>query len=276
MRALSGSRGGTGEAGRSPASGSAAPEWAPARREWGTKTLAGRLASSLKAPWLRSLTHPVAVVVATWGLLVVLFVPAVTQPAVHVVPGQVSPVEVTAPRTIENRYRTAQLQDEAVKEVLRRAAEDPANYSIDPTASVQAGDRVRQAMSVLRAERAKLWGTENGGGGSSSDGANGSKPVKPPSSTAVANRAGEVRQLILAQANLVVPSSAVQAALRLSPGSFDQAADAAPAVVERVMGSTRIGPDGVGEARARLAAEVDRLNVPDDAKALATAFASAA
>ena len=198
--------------------------------------------------------------VLAWALLVLLFVPAVTQPTVQLAPGQVSPVDVTAPRTIENRYRTAQLQEEAVKEALRRASEDPANYSIDPTAAVQAGDRVRRALALLAEERKALWGPSG----------------TAPGRQAAEARAGALRQRILEQAQLVLPEASVAAALRLPAAAFGAVTQQAPALVERLMGSTRIGSSDVEAARQRLAQAVSDLDLSDDARAVVREMASAA
>lgn len=259
MRALSGSKAETVE-GHSSLVVARPPGGARWGRWWSKEAVLARLERLPLQPVVRFLGHPAGVAVLTWALLVLLFVPAVTQPTIQVAPGQVSPVDLSAPRTIENRYRTALLQEEAVKEALRRAAEDPANYSIDPTASVQAGDRVRKAIAILAAERTRLWESSQ----------------SPPSAAAANARAAELREQILNEAKLVVPASAVSAALRLPAASFAALSEQAPAIVERLMGSTRIGPDGVNAARERLAREVDRLKAPEEVKPLLQELASAA
>ncbi|WP_324667752.1 HD family phosphohydrolase [Geochorda subterranea] len=259
MRALSGSKSEAGEGhgslvvARPPAGARTTWRWIKER----LGTYRGRLPLDRAA---RLLGHPAAVAVYAWAVLVILFLPAVTQPTVQLAPGQVSPVDVSAPRTIENRYRTALLQEEAVKDALRRASEDPANYSIDPTAAVQAGDRVRKALTLLKEERSSLWRSAG----------------EAPSSSAANARAGALQPRLLDEARLVLPGSVVAAALRLPDAGFSTVTQQAPALVERIMGTVRIGAGDVDDARQRLAQEVAALDASEEVKGVVQELAAAA
>lgn len=215
---------------------------------------------------LRHFNHPVTVAAGSWLVLVILIAPIVTRPSLRLEPGQVSPVDVEASRTIENRYRTQQLEQEAVKSALRRAAEDPANYAIDPTASVQAGDRVRKAMGLIRAEHDRLHS-----GAGSRDGAAGG-----PSTSQVQARVEPLRQAILEQAGLSLPAVPLAEALRLDRAVLSAAVAAAPEVAEQVMAVTRIGAGDVDPARRQLADAVAGLKLPPQAASLASVVGSAA
>ncbi|WP_324717554.1 HDIG domain-containing protein [Carboxydochorda subterranea] len=221
---------------------------------------------------LRRLDHPLTVAVVSWAVLVALFVPAVTRPGVRLAPGQVSPVDIEAPRTIENRYQTRQLQQQAVKDALRRAAEDPANYSIDPTAAVQAGDRVRKALALIAAERERLWQRAQR---SARPGAPPDANYRPPAAEA-RERAGALQSLILQQANLALPTAAVTEALRMTPTAFMAVHDQVPGVVEHVMSSTRIASDGVEAAQGQVDGQIGRLKMPPEAVPTARTMARAA
>ncbi|MGI6035084.1 MAG: HD family phosphohydrolase [Limnochordia bacterium] len=82
---------------------------------------------------------------ALLGILVADFVPQV----VRLAPGQVAQEDMQAPKTIVNSYRTQRLQEEAAKVALEEAAQNPANYEINPDLAVQAQQDIAKVFEMV-------------------------------------------------------------------------------------------------------------------------------
>ncbi|HEY8486412.1 MAG TPA: HDIG domain-containing metalloprotein [Limnochordales bacterium] len=217
--------------------------------------------------WLRTYAarSPLTVALVAWAALVALFAPPLRAPSLDLRVGQLSPVDVQAPRAIENRFRTRMLQEEAVRNALRAAAQDPSSYSIDPAAGLMAADQVRKALDLVRQAREQLWvrsGSED-------------EPA-PPTPAAAASRVAELKEQVARQAGLSVPDDVLLRSLRLPPDAFETVAYRAPRLVEELMGSTRIGQGDVGQARAQLAQRASSLAMTDEAARVAAGMAQAA
>ena len=219
-------------------------------RAWGRwlgRTWLWRVASG--APILR---RPLAVALACWLALVATFAPQLGSPGLDLTLGQLSPVDVQAPRAVENRFRTRVLQEEAVRNALRAAAQDPANYAIDPAAAVLAGDQVRRAVELLQSARQELWGREPAAGG------------PPPDVAAARPVAAELRERIVRQTGLSIDEEVLLRALRLPPEAFEVGAQRAARLVEEVMSAARIGAGDVVEARALVGHRALSMGMPPE------------
>ena len=87
----------------------------------------------------------VVIFAALFAILVADFVPQ----AVRLAPGQVALEDMQAPKTIVNSYRTKRLQEEAAKAALEEAAQNPANYEIDPELALQAQQDIAKVFEMV-------------------------------------------------------------------------------------------------------------------------------
>lgn len=213
-------------------------------------------------PSFRRLQHPLGVALFTWLALTLVLAPDFARPALQVERGQESPVEVKAPRTIENRFRTQMLQEEAVRNALRAAAQDPANYAVDPAAAILAGDQVRKALDLIRTRRAELWPPDGEG--------------PPPDAVRARAVAREMRPVMAGQVGLNLDELVLSAALRIDAAGFEAVARWAPRLVEEVMASTRITVANIDEGKAAVAQRMASLSLQPEAGALIQRLAAAA
>ena len=210
------------------------------------------------------LRRPSVVALASWLALLGTFAPQRSSPSLDLQVGQVSPVDVQAPRAIENRFRTRVLQEEAVRNALRAATQDPANYAIDPAAAVLAGDQVRKAVELVRAARVELWGRQAGA------------DTPPPDAAAARASLGDLKDQIVRQTGLNVGEEVLLQALRLSPEAFEASAQRAPRLVEEVMAAVRIGAGDVPQARALVSQRAFALGMSEATARVVAGLAGAA
>ena len=62
--------------------------------------------------------------------------------------GEVAARDIEAPRSVVNRVATERLRDEAAREAVRNAANNPENYRINTTVGVLAADAGCRASST--------------------------------------------------------------------------------------------------------------------------------
>ncbi len=105
------------------------------------KLKAGLLDNLVVRQWLLG----VVIFAALFAILVADFVPQ----AVRLAPGQVAQEDMQAPKTIVNSYRTKRLQEEAAKAALEEAAQNPANYEIDPELALQAQQDIAKVFEMV-------------------------------------------------------------------------------------------------------------------------------
>ena len=102
---------------------------------------AGPLDNVVIRQWLLA----IVIFAALFAILVADFVPQ----AVRLAPGQVAQEDMQAPKTIVNSYRTKRLQEEAAKAALEEAAQNPANYEIDPELAIQAQQDIAKVFEMV-------------------------------------------------------------------------------------------------------------------------------
>ena len=81
--------------------------------------------------WRRAGVRQTLLGLAIFIVLVGIFVADLAPAQYDLKVGQVSPRDIEAPRTIENRYETERLRSEAVEAALAQARDNPDNYVID-------------------------------------------------------------------------------------------------------------------------------------------------
>lgn len=70
--------------------------------------------------------------------------------------GQVAPVDVMAPRDVVDRYRTDRLREEAARQAIRDASQDPSNFEINPAVALQAEESAALIFQILEQRRQEL------------------------------------------------------------------------------------------------------------------------
>src|SRR5690606_34617346 len=99
----------------------------------------------------------------------------------ELVEGQVATVDVMAPRDAVDRFRTEQLREEAARQAIREAAQDPANYEINPTVALEREEWLGGLFRALAAYRGQLAASQ----------AVGAEPAAPPAAPAPETGSGE-------------------------------------------------------------------------------------
>src|SRR5690606_1857265 len=128
----------------------------------------------------------------------------------ELVEGQVATVDVMAPRDAVDRFRTEQLREEAARQAIRDAAQDPANYEINPAVALQREEWLGGLFRALAVYRGQLAATR-----AAADGED-----VPPAAPMEAGAAGE------GPAPGAVPEEAGESQAAADPGTGAGAADA--------------------------------------------------
>lgn len=176
--------------------------------------------------------------------------------------GQISPDDIYAPRNIENRHQTQALRDEAVREALKEAAADPANFDVNPAVTAGAEDRLHILFSHIELARNEQRPRINSLG----DGAG--TPVEADDSP-VAARTEAAAARIAAELGIGLTKERLIAATLATPEVYNRMKEGTRSLVRRFVGVERIDENRLDAVRVAARGQAAELPLPPALRDLA-------
>ncbi|BAS28476.1 phosphohydrolase [Limnochorda pilosa] len=176
------------------------------------------------------------------GLLLLLILAVKSPTGFDLRVGQVASRDIQAPRPVVNRVATEQLREQAAREAVRNAADDPANYRINATVAIQASDAVQD----LYARLADFLPSQETPAGQDQDAAPNAAPAQPTETQVVE----AVR--LLAEAGVPLPASTVRAVLQGGPRELERLAQVSRETVEQVLRTRRVPTEELEAVRGQV------------------------
>ncbi len=171
--------------------------------------------------------------------------------------GQVSPRDIEAPRTIENRYETDRLRSEATESALAKARANPDNYVIDGKVAVAAEERLsfvfEQAAGLREAQEIATPGTPPE-----------MLPKAPVAS--LKQRVTELQTSVHQEVELDVDKQVAETLLTASAETFVITEQAAKTIAIKVLRNNRISQENRNEMVDRARDQVEEYDMPDAAR----------
>lgn len=106
--------------------------------------------------WAKAAARRWWVTAALYGLMLAILLAGGMPERLELEEGQVAPFDVTAPRDVVDRFRTQPLREEAARQAIREAAQDPANFDINPAVALQREEWVQAVFRVVKDYRRQL------------------------------------------------------------------------------------------------------------------------
>lgn len=191
------------------------------------------------------------------GFLIFLILAVKSPTGVDLRVGQVAARDIEAPRSVVNRVATERLREEAAREAVRNAADDPANYRINTTVAVLAADEVQGLFNRL-ADLARA-----GQGQAAQDG-------EGAAETAISDSQVVEAVGLLAEAGVSLPAATVRPVLQSGPERIARLAEVSSNAVEQILRSERVSTEGVEILRARVGEFIPDHGLSDPERRLVT------
>ena len=188
------------------------------------------------------------VYVTLLGILLANLIPSRSELRV----GQVATRDISAPKTIVNRYRTQQLRQQEAELAVDEALQDPANYVIDGKVATAAGEKLGLVFDRARELRSQLPPAQPEG---LTSGTNGSESAPSSSLAPTSGQISALQQTIEADAGLRVDKQTLTLVLSCSWQDFMQLERVTLQLTQDLLGGRRIG---TGD-RERVVAELPDL-----------------
>lgn len=167
--------------------------------------------------------------------------------------GEVAARDIEAPRSVVNRVATERLRDEAAREAVRNAADNPENYRINTTVSVLAADEVQALFNRL-------------------------EEVLPPGEAedqAVTDAQVVQAVGILAEAGVSLPASTVRPVLEGGRARLEQLAAISRNTLEEILRSQRVSGEALDTLRAQVGEYLPDASLTDPERRLVTLVVAA-
>ncbi len=171
--------------------------------------------------------------------------------------GQVSPRDVEAPRTVENRFETERLRQEAVEVALEKARANPDNYIIDEKIAVAAEEKLSFVFERAAALREPQESIPSG------------VPAELFPKVPTANlkqRVTELQTTIRQEVELDVDKQSIETLLTVSTDVFVTMEQAAKTTAIQTLRSNRITQDNRNEIVDRAKDQVSEYDLPLEAE----------
>lgn len=202
--------------------------------------------------------------VRQWLMAAIIFVTLVGILVANLVPlqydlkvGQVSPRDVEAPRTIENRFATDRMRNEAVESALEKAKANPDNYIIDGKVAVAAEEKLSlvfdRAASLREPEELATPGTPP-------------ELIPRVPMASLKQRVAELQAVVHQEVELDMDKQSAEALLTASAETFVTMEQAAKTVAIKVLRSSRITQDNRNEVIDRARDQIDEYDMPEAAR----------
>jgi putative nucleotidyltransferase with HDIG domain len=175
-------------------------------------------------------------------LLAVLLINALPQ-GVQVEAGQVAKKDLAAPITAVNTLETERLREEAARQAVLEANEDPSFYLINPAIALRVEENITGILNLLRLGIAP-------------------EPVEDPGFESVpeALSVSEIDRRLIRDWKVEIPKDTLESIAALTYAEFDQFAQTTTDLVLAAM-EERISEDGLRDARDAFEASVDRSSL---------------
>mgnify|MGYP003763300699 FL=1 len=171
--------------------------------------------------------------------------------------GQVSPRDIEAPRTIENRFETDRMRNEAIESALEKAKANPDNYIIDGKVAVAAEEKLsfvfERAASLREPQEIDTPGTP---------------PELIPKAPVVSlkQRVTELQTIVRQEVELDVDKQSAEALLTAPTETFVTMEQAAKTIAIKVLRNNRITQDNRNEIIDRVGDQVNEYDMPEAAR----------
>ncbi|NMB11616.1 MAG: HDIG domain-containing protein [Firmicutes bacterium] len=195
----------------------------------------------------------VAIFLTLVGILVANLVPLQYDLKV----GQVSPRDIEASRTIENRYETERLRNEAVEAALEKARKDPDSYVIDEKVVVGAEEKLaflfERAANLRAPEEMAVPGVP-------------SELVPRTPSTSFSQRVSELQTSLRQEVDLEVDKQSVETLLSAPVDTFVAMEQAAKTLAIKMLRNNRIDQENRNEMIERMREQAAEYDIPGPAQ----------
>lgn len=209
-----------------------------------------------------------------YALAFALATSGTTPDGVDWLPGDVATHDIVAVRDVVNREQTDRLRDQAGREAVLKAEQDAANWEINPAEALRAEQRLEQIFAALhavlyldkpdgdiQAETGQMVDVVEevaGDGVALVEADPGSEPAADSSGGgAITETDAELRrervEAVLAEADVVLSSAAVQTLMTVDASRFDRLQAYALDITRTTMARERIGEGDVERHRAAVA-----------------------
>lgn len=182
------------------------------------------------------------------GLVLFLILAFKSPTGVDLRVGEVAARDIEAPRSVVNRVATERLRDEAAREAVRSAADNPDNYRINTTISVLAADEVQGLFNRL----AQVV------------------PVDDEEELAVTDAQVVEAVEILAEAGVSLPASTVRPVLEGGPPRLERLAAVSRDTVEEILRSQRVSNEALDTLRAQVGEYLPATTLTEPERRLVT------
>lgn len=217
---------------------------------WEMGEVAKRVAASARAAgaWFRrSIDGRLWLFLGT-GLVLFLILAFKSPTGVDLRVGEVAARDIEAPRSVVNRVATERLRDEAAREAVRNAANNPENYRINTTVGVLAADEVQGLFHRLI------------------------QVATPDTEEAAGVTDAQVIQAveILAEAGVSLPASTVRPVLEAGPARLERLAEISRDTVEEILRTQRVTSESLDPLRAQVGEYLPETGLAEPERRLVT------
>ena len=171
--------------------------------------------------------------------------------------GQVSPRDIEAPRTIENRYETEQMRNEAISTALEKAHANPDNYMINDKIVVSAEEKLAFVFEKADSLRVRQEIAAPG------------VPPEMIPQTPVASlnqRATELQTSLRQEVDLEVDKHSAETLLGASVDTFVAMEQAAKTLAIKMLRNNRITQENRNEMVEKMRQQVAEYDLPEPAQ----------